>query len=72
MQAGSRATFTRRNIIVYIVIEVVLFVLANVTAKSASHPGALSNVLWGLFCFGLPVLIVAGGRAWRSSRRAAA
>jgi hypothetical protein len=71
MQASSRAIFTRRNMIVYVVIEVVLFVLANVTAKSASYPGPLSNMLWGLFCFGLLVLIVAEARTWRSSRRAA-
>ncbi|MHB8235542.1 MAG: hypothetical protein ACYDHT_12905 [Solirubrobacteraceae bacterium] len=39
-------------------VEVVLFVLANVTAKNSSHPGTLSNVFFVAFVAGAVLLIV--------------
>jgi hypothetical protein len=49
---------TRRNLIGFVVIEVVLFFAANMTAKNSSHPGTLSNIFWGAFLIGAALLIV--------------
>jgi len=38
--------FRRRNLLVLLVVEVVLFVLAGVTSKNSSHPGTVSNAFW--------------------------
>ena len=53
-----RPVITRWKLIGFVAIELVLFLLANVTAKNASHPGAVSNVLWGAFLIGAGLLIV--------------
>ena len=50
-------------------VEVVLFVLSNVTSKSNSHPGAVSNVLWVVFLLGVLLLIVLAVAAVVRSRR---
>jgi choline-glycine betaine transporter len=66
---------TRRNLLGLFVADVVIFVLSNVTSKSNSHPGAVSNVLWVMFLIGALALIVLGiAAAIRSarSRRASA
>jgi threonine/homoserine/homoserine lactone efflux protein len=39
---------------------VVLFVLSNVVAKNASHPGTASQILWIAFLIGIVLLIVLG------------
>jgi hypothetical protein len=49
---------TRRNLIGFVVIDVVLFFAANMTAKNSSHPGTLSNIFWGAFLIGAALLIV--------------
>jgi hypothetical protein len=49
---------SRRNLLVLLVVDVVLFVLSNVTSKSSSHPGTVSDILWGAFLIGVVVLIV--------------
>jgi uncharacterized membrane protein YhaH (DUF805 family) len=49
---------TRKHWLALIGVEVVLFVLSNVTAKNSSHPGTASNILWILFLVGVVVLIV--------------
>jgi low temperature requirement protein LtrA len=56
----SRAAISRRNWLYLVGVEVVLFVLSNVTAKNNSHPGAASNVLWVAFLIGILALIVLG------------
>jgi choline-glycine betaine transporter len=51
---------SRRNLLALFVADVVIFVLSNVTSKSNSHPGAVSNVLWVMFLIGALALIVLG------------
>jgi hypothetical protein len=48
----------RRNLLGLFVADVVLFVIANVTAKNSSHPGTVSNVVWVLFLVGVLAFIV--------------
>lgn len=49
-----------RNVVVLAVADVVLFVVANATAKSSSHPGTASNVVFVAFLIGLLMLFVLG------------
>jgi hypothetical protein len=44
-------------------------VLSNVTSKSNSHPGTVSNVLWVVFLLGVLALIVLGVVALVQSAR---
>lgn len=48
----------RRNLIALAVLDAVLFLLANITSKSHSHPGTLSNIFWYAFLIGVVLLIV--------------
>jgi uncharacterized membrane protein YhaH (DUF805 family) len=50
--------FRRRNLLVLLVVEVVLFVLAGVTSKNSSHPGTVSNAFWDVFLVGVVVLLL--------------
>ncbi len=59
----------RRNLIYLAVADALLFLLANVTSKSHSHPGTTSNVLWYAFLIGVLLLIVLGLVAVIQSRR---
>jgi len=63
---------SRRNLIYLVVVDVVLFVLSNVTSKNASHPGTVSQVLWIAFLVGVLALIVLGVEALLRSRRSRA
>jgi hypothetical protein len=54
-----RPVITRWKLLGFVAIELVLFSLANVTAKNGSHPGTVSNVFWGAFLIGAGLLIVA-------------
>jgi low temperature requirement protein LtrA len=63
---------SRRNLLYLFVLDVVLFVLSNVTSKSNSHPGAASNVLWIAFLIGVLTLIVLGVATLVQSRRSRA
>jgi uncharacterized membrane protein len=63
---------TRRNLLVLLVIDVVVFVLSNLVAKNSSHPGTASQVLWIAFLVGVVALIVLGVVALVRSRRARA
>ena len=60
---------SRRNLIYLVVVDVVLFVLSNVTSKTNSHPGTVSNILWIVFLIGVLALIVLGVVAAVRSRR---
>jgi choline-glycine betaine transporter len=53
-----RPVITARNLIAFVVIDVVLFLAANMTAKNSSHPGTVSNVFWGGFLIGAAALIL--------------
>jgi hypothetical protein len=55
--ADSSAAFSRRTWIGLVVAEVVLFALANLTAKNSSHPGTTSNVFFGAFVIGVALLV---------------
>jgi hypothetical protein len=68
--SSNRSLTNRRNLIVLAVVEVVLFTLANVTAKNSSHPGTVSNVLWGVFLVGVVMLVVLAVAALIGSLRA--
>jgi choline-glycine betaine transporter len=61
---------SRRNLLVLVAIDVVLFVLSNVTAKSNSDPGTVSNILWVAFLLGVIALIAMSISALLRSRRA--
>lgn len=61
----------RRNLVYLAVADAVLFLLANVTSKSHSHPGTVSNVFWFAFLAGVVLLIVLGLAALVRSRRPA-
>jgi choline-glycine betaine transporter len=64
--------FRRRNLLVLLVVEVVLFVLAGVTSKNSNHPGAVSNVFWGVFLVGVVVLVLLAIGVVVQSRRSRA
>jgi hypothetical protein len=51
--------------------NLVLFVIANVTAKNSSHPGAVSNIAFVAFLVGLLLLIALGAAALVRRRRTA-
>ena len=59
----TRLTLTRTAWFIYAGIEVALFVLANVTAKNASHPGTVSQIFFFAFLVGLAMAVVLGAKA---------
>ena len=67
--ADARTPISRRAWICFVAADVVLFLLANVTAKNSSHPGTLSNVFFVAFVIGLALLIVLAVLATVQSRR---
>jgi membrane protein DedA with SNARE-associated domain len=67
--ADARTPISRRAWIGFVVADVVLFLLANLTAKNSSHPGTLSNVFFVAFVIGLALLIVLAVLATVQSRR---
>jgi hypothetical protein len=69
--ASIRSLVTRRNVIAFVILEVILFVVANATANSSSHPGTLSNIAFVTFLVGILVLIVGGAAAGIRALRAA-
>jgi hypothetical protein len=60
---------TRRTLIALAIADVVLFVIANVTANSSSSPGTVSNVAWVLCLLGFFSLVVLAVLALAQSRR---
>jgi hypothetical protein len=67
----AHAIATRRNLIALAAIELALFVIANLTAKSSSHPGTVSNVAWVAFLLGAVLLVVLAVATVVRSRRPA-
>jgi hypothetical protein len=63
------AVLKRRNLIYLAIADAALFLLANVTSKSHSHPGTTSNVFWYAFLVGVLLLVVLGLAAVVQSRR---
>jgi hypothetical protein len=53
----SLTAIGRRGWIGLVAFEVALFALANLTAKSSSHPGTVSNVFFVAFVIGAVLLI---------------
>jgi hypothetical protein len=67
--ADARTPISRRGWIGFVVADVVLFLLANLTAKNSSHPGTLSNVLFVAFGIGTALLIAVAVVTTVKSRR---
>ncbi len=67
--ADARTSITRRAWIGFVVADVVLFLLANVTAKNGSHPGTFSNIFFVAFVIGTALLIALAVFATVQSRR---
>jgi hypothetical protein len=51
------------------VVEIALFVIANVTATNGSHPGTVSNVFFVAFIVGLVLGVALGASALIRQRR---
>ncbi len=69
--ADSLTALSRRTWISLVLADVVLFVLANLTAKNSSHPGAASNVFFAAFLIGVVLLIALAIASMVKSRRGA-
>jgi len=69
--AQSLTTLRRRSWISLILTDVLLFVLANLTAKNSSHPGTVSNVFFVASVIGAVLLIALAIATVFSSRRGA-
>jgi hypothetical protein len=67
--ADARTPISRRAWIGFVVADVVLFLLANLTAKNSSHPGTLSNVFFVAFVIGTALLIALAVLTTVQSRR---
>ena len=69
--ADSLTALSRRTWIGLVMADVVLFVLANLTAKNSSHPGTASNALFTAFVIGAVVLITLAIASVIKARRGA-
>ena len=69
--ADSLTALSRQTWIGLVVADVVLFVLANLTAKNSSHPGTVSNVFFIAFVIGAALLIALAIATVVRSRRGA-
>ena len=58
----SRLAISRTGWMLYAIVEVALFVGANLTARSSSHPGTVSNVFFITFIAGLVLAILLATR----------
>ncbi len=67
--ADAPTPISRRAWIGFVVADVVLFLLANLTAKNSSHPGTLSNVFFVAFVIGTALLIALAVLTTVQSRR---
>ena len=69
--AESLTALNRRTWIGLVAADVVLFAVANLTAKNSTHPGTTSNVLFVVSLIGAAVLIVLAVVRVVKSRRGA-
>ena len=69
--ADSLTALSRRTWIGLVAVDVVLFALANLTAKNSSHPGTVSNVFFIAFVIGAVLLIALALITVVNSRRGA-
>ncbi len=69
--ADSLTALSRRTWISLVVGDVVLFVLANLTANNSSHPGTASNGFFAAFAIGVVLLIALAIAGMLKSRRGA-
>jgi hypothetical protein len=67
--AVSLTTLSRRTWIVLVMGDVLLFAIANLTAKNSSHPGTASNVFFIAFAIGAVLLIALAIATLVKSRR---
>jgi hypothetical protein len=66
---SNRLSLTRNAWIGYLLVEVALFLTANLTAKNSSHPGTVSNVFFDAFIAGLVLAVLLGATELIRSRR---
>ena len=66
----NRLALSRNGWILAAAVEVALFIAANLTANSSSHPGTLSNVFFITFIAGLALALALGAATLIKSRRA--
>ncbi len=69
--ADSLTALSRRTWIGLVIADVVLFVLANLTAKNSSHPGTASNAFFIAFVIGAALLITLAIASVIKARRGA-
>ena len=69
--ADSLTALSRRTWVVLVVVDVVLFALANLTATNSSHPGSASNAFFIAFVIGAALLIALAIASVVKSRRGA-
>jgi hypothetical protein len=69
--AESLTALSRRTWIALVAVDVVLFVLANLTAKHGGHPGSASNAFFVAFAIGAVLLITLAIATVVKSRRGA-
>ena len=67
----TRLALTRTGWIIYGIVEVALFLIANFTAKNASHPGTASQIFFTTFIAGMLLGVALGAMAVLRQRRAA-
>jgi hypothetical protein len=68
---SSRFSISRTGWIIYLAVEVALFVTANLASKNASHPGTVSNIAFVAFIVGVVVAVMLGAATLIHRRRAA-
>lgn len=66
----TRLALTRTGWIIYGIVEVALFLLANFTTKNASHPGTVSQIFFTTFIAGLLLALALGVMAVVRQRHA--
>ncbi len=69
--ADSPIALSRRTWIGLVIADVVLFVLANLTARNSSHPGTASNAFFIAFVIGAVLLITLAIASVIKARRGA-
>ncbi len=58
-QARLRASVSSHlNLVALLMVDIALFVMAELTYKSAKHPGTVSNIAWYAFLIGAATLVV--------------